>query len=124
MGVCDVLTAHSYQLQVWDAASFGLLLYTPSPKLQRALLSFVCTHVFVGADGYSQCSGEAYYSCPYSFVALAFRLASKLEVTVVYWQVWRRECIKSPMDKRIILRAFTLKRHNASFAVLCHIGPP
>lgn len=60
LGVCDVLTAHSYQLQVWDPASFGPLLYTPSPKLQRALLTFVCAHVFVGADGYSQCSGETY----------------------------------------------------------------
>lgn len=58
LGVCDILTAHSYQLQVWDPASFGPLLYTPSPKLQRALLAFVCAHVFVGADGYSQCSGE------------------------------------------------------------------
>ncbi|XP_075887185.1 cohesin subunit SA-2 isoform X2 [Nelusetta ayraudi] len=58
LGVCDVLTAHSYQLQVWDPASFGPLLYTPSPKLQRALLTFVCAHVFVGADGYSQCSAS------------------------------------------------------------------
>uniref|UniRef100_A0A3Q3A5G9 Cohesin subunit SA n=1 Tax=Kryptolebias marmoratus TaxID=37003 RepID=A0A3Q3A5G9_KRYMA len=47
LGVCDVLTAHSYQLQVWHPAGFGLLLYTPSPKLQRALLGFVCSHVFL-----------------------------------------------------------------------------
>ncbi|XP_074551009.1 cohesin subunit SA-2 [Halichoeres trimaculatus] len=55
LGVCDVLTAHSYQLHVWDPTSFGPLLYTPSPKLQRALLTFVCQHVFVGAesDGHS-----------------------------------------------------------------------
>uniref|UniRef100_A0AAX7V192 Cohesin subunit SA n=1 Tax=Astatotilapia calliptera TaxID=8154 RepID=A0AAX7V192_ASTCA len=50
LGVCDVLTAHSYQLRVWDPTSFGPLLYTPSPKLQRALLNFVCVHVFVGSD--------------------------------------------------------------------------
>ncbi|CAK6959104.1 cohesin subunit SA-2 [Scomber scombrus] len=50
LGVCDVLTAHSYQLQVWDPSSFGPLLYTPIPKLQRALLTFVCVHVFVGTD--------------------------------------------------------------------------
>ncbi|KAM3607691.1 uncharacterized protein V6R79_011826 [Siganus canaliculatus] len=56
LGVCDVLTAHSYQLQVWDPTSFGPLLYTPSPRLQRALLTFVCAHVFVGADSDSQCS--------------------------------------------------------------------
>ncbi|XP_068428876.1 cohesin subunit SA-2 isoform X2 [Clinocottus analis] len=55
LGVCDVLTAHSYQLQVWDPASFGPLLYTPSPKLQRALLIFVCAHVFVGPD----CDGQS-----------------------------------------------------------------
>nr|XP_046261059.1 cohesin subunit SA-2 isoform X2 [Scatophagus argus] len=55
LGVCDVLTAHSYQLQVWDPTSFGPLLYTPSPKLQRALLTFVCRHVFVGPDCDSQC---------------------------------------------------------------------
>ncbi|XP_041806780.1 cohesin subunit SA-2 [Chelmon rostratus] len=56
LGICDVLTAHSYQLHVWDPTSFGPLLYTPSPKLQRALLTFVCVHVFVGADCDSQCS--------------------------------------------------------------------
>uniref|UniRef100_UPI0037E7FB19 cohesin subunit SA-2 n=1 Tax=Semicossyphus pulcher TaxID=241346 RepID=UPI0037E7FB19 len=54
LGVCDALTAHSYQLHVWDPTSFGPLLYTPSPKLQRALLTFVCQHVFVGADCDSQ----------------------------------------------------------------------
>ncbi|KAM9343399.1 cohesin subunit SA-2 isoform 2-T3 [Pholidichthys leucotaenia] len=54
LGVCDVLTAHSYQLQVWDPSSFGPLLYTPSPKLQRALLTFVCAHVFVDSDCDSQ----------------------------------------------------------------------
>ncbi|XP_038576945.1 cohesin subunit SA-2 isoform X2 [Micropterus salmoides] len=56
LGVCDVLTAHSYQLHVWDPTSFGPLLYTPSPKLQRALWTFVCMHVFVGADCDSQSS--------------------------------------------------------------------
>uniref|UniRef100_A0A3B4YMX9 Cohesin subunit SA n=1 Tax=Seriola lalandi dorsalis TaxID=1841481 RepID=A0A3B4YMX9_SERLL len=55
LGVCDVLTAHSYQLHVWDPTSFGPLLYTPSPKLQRALLTFVCTQVFVGPD----CDGQS-----------------------------------------------------------------
>ncbi|XP_059198613.1 cohesin subunit SA-2 [Centropristis striata] len=54
LGVCDVLTAHSYQLQVWDPTCFGPLLYTPSPKLQRALLTCVCVHVFVGPDCDSQ----------------------------------------------------------------------
>ncbi|XP_040005085.1 cohesin subunit SA-2 isoform X2 [Xiphias gladius] len=54
LGVCDVLTAHSYQLHVWDPTSFGPLLYTPSPKLQRALLTFVCMHVFVGPECDSQ----------------------------------------------------------------------
>ncbi|CAJ1079792.1 cohesin subunit SA-2 isoform X2 [Xyrichtys novacula] len=56
LGVCDVLTAHSYQLHVWDPTSFGPLLYTPSPKLQRALLTFVCQHVFVGPESDSQSS--------------------------------------------------------------------
>ncbi|XP_054887525.1 cohesin subunit SA-2 [Poeciliopsis prolifica] len=54
LGVCDVLTAHSYQLQVWDSTCFGPLLYTPSPKLQRALLTFVCRNVFVVPDGDNQ----------------------------------------------------------------------
>ncbi|XP_047456471.1 cohesin subunit SA-2 [Mugil cephalus] len=54
LGVCDVLTAHSYQLHLWDPTSFGPLLYTPSPKLQRALLTFVCSHVFVGSDSDGQ----------------------------------------------------------------------
>lgn len=56
LGVCDVLTAHSYQLHVWDPSCCGPLLYTPSPKLQRALLTFVCGHVFIGADCDSQSS--------------------------------------------------------------------
>uniref|UniRef100_A0A3Q2QIY8 Cohesin subunit SA n=1 Tax=Fundulus heteroclitus TaxID=8078 RepID=A0A3Q2QIY8_FUNHE len=54
LGVCDVLIAHSYQLQVWDPTCFGPLLYTPSPRLQRALLTFVCVHVFVVPDCDSQ----------------------------------------------------------------------
>ncbi|XP_041857402.1 cohesin subunit SA-2 isoform X2 [Melanotaenia boesemani] len=54
LGVCDVLTAHSYQLHMWDPTCFGPLLYTPSPKLQRALLAFVCSHVFAGLDCDSQ----------------------------------------------------------------------
>lgn len=81
LGVCDVLTAHSYQLQVWDPASFAPLLYTPSPKLQRALLAFVCAHVFVGADGYSQCNGEARFmfilfdcSCAHLSLKVHFKL--------------------------------------------------
>ncbi|KAM4731632.1 cohesin subunit SA-2 isoform 3-T3 [Anableps anableps] len=53
-GVCDVLLAHSYHLQVWDPTCLGPLLYTPSPKLQRALLAFVCMHVFVVPDSDSQ----------------------------------------------------------------------
>uniref|UniRef100_A0A3Q3Q2R3 Cohesin subunit SA n=1 Tax=Monopterus albus TaxID=43700 RepID=A0A3Q3Q2R3_MONAL len=59
VGVCDLLTAHSYQFHLWDPTSFGPLLYTPSLKLQRALLTFTCTHVFVGADCDSQSRGEA-----------------------------------------------------------------
>ncbi|KAM9709739.1 cohesin subunit SA-2 isoform 2-T2 [Menidia menidia] len=54
LGVCDVLSAHSYQLHLWDPACFGPLLYTPSPKLQRALSTFVCAHVFLGSDCDSQ----------------------------------------------------------------------
>ncbi|XP_078480899.1 cohesin subunit SA-2-like, partial [Lampetra planeri] len=50
VGVCDVLTAHSYQLHVWDPTSYGPLRYTPSPKLQMALLTFVCSNVFVGPE--------------------------------------------------------------------------
>ncbi|KAJ4933389.1 hypothetical protein JOQ06_030220 [Pogonophryne albipinna] len=54
LGVCDVLTAHSFKLQVWDPSCFGPLLYTPSPKLQRALSTFLCMHVFTGPDCESQ----------------------------------------------------------------------
>ncbi|XP_054642588.1 cohesin subunit SA-2 isoform X2 [Dunckerocampus dactyliophorus] len=50
LGVCDILTAHSYQQNVWDPTSWGPLSYTPTPKLQTALLSFVCKNVFVGRD--------------------------------------------------------------------------
>ncbi|XP_056145578.1 cohesin subunit SA-2 [Lampris incognitus] len=54
LGVCDVLTAHSYQLHVWDPCSHGPLRYTPNPKLQRVLLSFVLECVFIGPDSDSQ----------------------------------------------------------------------
>ncbi|CAL8370554.1 unnamed protein product [Arctogadus glacialis] len=50
LGVCDVLAAHSYQLNVWDPASCGPLLYTPGPRLQRALQAFLLEQVFVGPD--------------------------------------------------------------------------
>uniref|UniRef100_A0A1A8KP33 Cohesin subunit SA n=1 Tax=Nothobranchius kuhntae TaxID=321403 RepID=A0A1A8KP33_NOTKU len=56
LGVCDVLLAHSYQIQVWDPTSYSPLLYTPSPRLQRALLTFVCAHVFVDSDGQNRVS--------------------------------------------------------------------
>lgn len=56
--LCDVLTAHNYQWQVWDPCCFGPLLYTPDPKLQRALLAFISEHAFAGAeqDGHSRAS--------------------------------------------------------------------
>ncbi|XP_071782421.2 cohesin subunit SA-2 [Centroberyx gerrardi] len=61
LGVCDVLTAHSYQLHVWDPTSYGPLLYTPNPKLQRALLGFIFVHVFTGpdSDGHSRVSEDS-----------------------------------------------------------------
>ncbi|XP_028291564.1 cohesin subunit SA-2 isoform X2 [Gouania willdenowi] len=54
VGVCDVLTAHSYQRQLWDSLPFCPLIYSLSPKLQRALLTFTCEHVFVGPNNNSQ----------------------------------------------------------------------
>ncbi|XP_030198623.1 cohesin subunit SA-2 isoform X1 [Gadus morhua] len=50
LGVCDVLAAHSYQLNVWEPASCGPLLYTPGPRLQRALQAFLLEQVLVGPD--------------------------------------------------------------------------
>ncbi|XP_077472953.1 cohesin subunit SA-2 [Stigmatopora argus] len=50
LGVCDILTAHSSQRQAWHPTSGGPLPYTPTPKLQMALLHFVCKNVFVGPD--------------------------------------------------------------------------
>lgn len=58
LSLCDVLTAHNYQLQVWDPSSYGPLLYTPDPKLQRALLAFILEHVFTGAEYDSHSRGE------------------------------------------------------------------
>ncbi|XP_023656777.2 cohesin subunit SA-2 [Paramormyrops kingsleyae] len=49
LSLCDLLTAHSY-LQAWDHTVGAPLLYTPDPKLQRALLAFTLEHVFTGAD--------------------------------------------------------------------------
>ncbi|KAJ0005453.1 hypothetical protein NQD34_015347, partial [Periophthalmus magnuspinnatus] len=54
LGICDVLTAHSYQTNIWDPTCYGPLLYTPSPKLQRALLTFLCSHIFVTPESDSQ----------------------------------------------------------------------
>ncbi|XP_048862128.1 cohesin subunit SA-2 isoform X2 [Brienomyrus brachyistius] len=50
LSLCDLLTAHSYQLQAWDHTAGAPLLYTPDPKLQRALLAFTLEHVFTGAE--------------------------------------------------------------------------
>ncbi|XP_061647356.1 cohesin subunit SA-2 isoform X2 [Phyllopteryx taeniolatus] len=50
LGVCDVLSAHSYQRRVRHPTSWSPLPYTPTPKLQMALLNFVCKNVFVDAD--------------------------------------------------------------------------
>ncbi|XP_051938433.1 cohesin subunit SA-2 isoform X3 [Hippocampus zosterae] len=55
LGVSDILTAHSYQQQVWHPTSWGPLPYTPTPKLQMALLNFVCKNVFSGPDGDHEC---------------------------------------------------------------------
>ncbi|MBN3295759.1 STAG2 protein, partial [Amia calva] len=50
LSLCDVLTAHSYQLLVMEHTGAAPLLYTPDPKLQKALISFVQEHVFTGTD--------------------------------------------------------------------------
>ncbi|KAF4086904.1 hypothetical protein AMELA_G00089630 [Ameiurus melas] len=49
----DVLVAHSYQLQMWDSSAGAPLLYTPEPRLQKALLSFILEHVFTGPEQHS-----------------------------------------------------------------------
>ncbi|KAG7463587.1 hypothetical protein MATL_G00178160 [Megalops atlanticus] len=51
LSVCDLLTAHSYQLQAWDhSAGTHLLFYTPDPKLQKALLAFIMEMVFTEVE--------------------------------------------------------------------------
>uniref|UniRef100_A0A8C2LB70 Cohesin subunit SA n=1 Tax=Cyprinus carpio TaxID=7962 RepID=A0A8C2LB70_CYPCA len=50
MCLSDVLIAHNYQLQMWDSSAGTPLLYTPDPKLQKALLSFVVEHVFTSPE--------------------------------------------------------------------------
>ncbi|KAI1885075.1 hypothetical protein AGOR_G00216460 [Albula goreensis] len=54
LSLCDLLTAHSYQLQAWDHTAGTPFLYTPDPKLQRALLAFIMENVFTGVDSDSQ----------------------------------------------------------------------
>ncbi|KAJ8282531.1 hypothetical protein COCON_G00050500 [Conger conger] len=54
LSLCDLLTAHSCQLQAWDHSAGAPVLYTPDPKLQRALLAFIMEHVFTGAELDSQ----------------------------------------------------------------------
>uniref|UniRef100_A0A8B9LL21 Cohesin subunit SA n=1 Tax=Astyanax mexicanus TaxID=7994 RepID=A0A8B9LL21_ASTMX len=50
MCLSDILVAHNYQLQMWDPSAGAPLLYTPEPRLQKALLSFVLEHVFTSPD--------------------------------------------------------------------------
>ncbi|XP_050975250.1 cohesin subunit SA-2 [Labeo rohita] len=50
MCLSDVLIAHNYRLQMWDSSAGTPLLYTPDPKLQKALLSFVVEHVFTSPE--------------------------------------------------------------------------
>ncbi|KAG9348971.1 hypothetical protein JZ751_029288 [Albula glossodonta] len=54
LSLCDLLTAHSYQLQAWDHTAGTPFLYTPDPKLQRALLAFIMENVFTGVDSDNQ----------------------------------------------------------------------
>ncbi|KAJ8247033.1 hypothetical protein GJAV_G00257990 [Gymnothorax javanicus] len=54
LSLCDLLTAHNYQLQAWDHSAGAPVLYTPDPKLQRALLAFIMEHVFTGVELDSQ----------------------------------------------------------------------
>ncbi|MCJ8732514.1 hypothetical protein PDJAM_G00212280 [Pangasius djambal] len=56
MCLSDVLVAHSYQLQMWDSSAGAPLLYTPEPRLQKALLSFILEHVFTGPEPHSHSS--------------------------------------------------------------------
>ncbi|XP_035378659.1 LOW QUALITY PROTEIN: cohesin subunit SA-2 [Electrophorus electricus] len=57
----DVLVAHSHRLQVWEGSAGIPRLYTPEPRLQKALLSFVLERVFTGpeADSHSSRGGES-----------------------------------------------------------------
>ncbi|XP_066542125.1 cohesin subunit SA-2 isoform X2 [Hoplias malabaricus] len=50
MCLSDILVAHNYQLQMWDSLAGAPLLYTPEPKLQKALLSFILENVFTSPD--------------------------------------------------------------------------
>ncbi|XP_057192297.1 cohesin subunit SA-2 isoform X2 [Triplophysa rosa] len=50
MCLSDVLIAHNYQLQMWDSSAGSPVLYTPDPKLQKALLSFILEHVFTSPE--------------------------------------------------------------------------
>uniref|UniRef100_A0A8B9LQ78 Cohesin subunit SA n=1 Tax=Astyanax mexicanus TaxID=7994 RepID=A0A8B9LQ78_ASTMX len=50
MCLSDILVAHNYQLQMWDPSAGAPLLYTPEPRLQKALLSFVLEHVFTSPE--------------------------------------------------------------------------
>ncbi|XP_051566176.1 cohesin subunit SA-2 isoform X2 [Myxocyprinus asiaticus] len=59
MCLSDVLIAHNFQLQTWDASAGTPLLYTPDPKLQKALLSFVLEHVFTSPELDTHSIGES-----------------------------------------------------------------
>uniref|UniRef100_A0AAR2L895 Cohesin subunit SA n=1 Tax=Pygocentrus nattereri TaxID=42514 RepID=A0AAR2L895_PYGNA len=50
MCLSDILVAHNYQLQMWDPSAGAPVLYTPEPKLQKSLLSFVLEHVFTSPE--------------------------------------------------------------------------
>ncbi|KPP64359.1 cohesin subunit SA-2-like, partial [Scleropages formosus] len=73
LSLCDLLTAHSYQLQAWDPAAGAPLLYSPDPRLQRALVAFVLEHVFTGTehDGQSKGSLRGPLNCSGSFFVAA-----------------------------------------------------
>ncbi|XP_010899679.2 cohesin subunit SA-2 isoform X2 [Esox lucius] len=58
LSLCDVLTAHNYQVHVWEPSSYGPLLYTPDPKLTKALLAFILEHVFTGPECSSHSRGS------------------------------------------------------------------
>lgn len=86
MCLSDVLVAHSCQLQMWDSSVGAPLLYTPDPRLQKALLNFILEHAFASPEPHSH-SSTGSPALHLSFFCSHYLTICLCETVMIYTQI-------------------------------------